>query len=375
MKHRFALSALFALLSCTAWQSAAVGAPLDIALGAPEGFIASNIRAVGDGRYCVSGAVTDEMGANESAYVLLVDATHRKVLWRTSIPHSHNSIGNTATRCVPGGADAWYATTEEHTNSSEALNQTKVVVNKLSDKGALLKQQALKMGFDEWSYLLQASATGVEVAGGTSATVQRGGSFSTWVSRFDANLQPTQSVKLDNGAFWAGAQAKLDGDNLLLSGEFLPNKGPQGGGHDAYAVARIDLTSRRYVWANYALPDSTTSANTVFATDGSAYTVGITPTGFVVDSLDRAGKTVSSFTIKQPVCGTDALMLSGQTLKVIGVACAGDNPVMASIDLSTKKAAGARTLGEVSAPAFDGDAWVGIVKTQGHGQAFRRDAQ
>ncbi|MFP3799587.1 hypothetical protein [Paraburkholderia tropica] len=375
MKHRIAPSVLLGLLFFPAMQSAIAQAPLDIALGAPAGFIASDIHAGGDGRYCISGSVVDDTGPSESAYVLLVDTTHRQVLWRASIPHGHNTVGNTATRCI-GDGKAWYAVTEEHTNRAESLNQTKVIINKLSSQGVLLKQQAINAGFDEWSYLLDANAGGVAVAGGTSATLERGGSFGTWVARFDTDLQPTQTVKLDNGAFWTDTRAQLDGNHLLLSGEFLPNKGPQAGGRDAYATAKIDLASRKYAWANYALPDNTRSANAVFSTDGTTYMVGFTPNDLAVAKVDRTGKTLSAFTVKKPLCGADALTLSGSTLKAIGTACDGDAPAIASIDLASKAATAARALGgDVSASTFDGDVWVGIVKTKAHDQFFRRSAQ
>jgi hypothetical protein len=85
MKHRIAPSVLLGLLFFPAMLSAIAQAPLDIALGAPAGFIASDIHAGGDGRYCISGSVVDDTGPSESAYVLLVDTTHRQVLWRASI--------------------------------------------------------------------------------------------------------------------------------------------------------------------------------------------------------------------------------------------------------------------------------------------------
>ncbi|WP_408583690.1 integrase core domain-containing protein, partial [Paraburkholderia tropica] len=51
----------------------------------------------------------------------------------------------------------------------------------------------MNAGFDEWSYLLDANAGGVAVAGGTSATLERGGSFGTWVARFD--IRPGEPVE------------------------------------------------------------------------------------------------------------------------------------------------------------------------------------
>ncbi|MFM0741679.1 hypothetical protein PQQ51_30965 [Paraburkholderia xenovorans] len=356
-------------------QSAATAATVDIPLAAPHGFSAANISPVGNGQFCVSGFVYDDAGPSESAYVLLVDTNRRQVVWRTPIPYARDHVSNTATRCLSDGS-AYYVVTQEHTNSSESLNQTRVVINKISDKGALLKQQPVKTGFDEWSYFLDVQPNLVSVGGGTSATLDRGGNFSTFVAQFDANLNPTKTVKLDNGAFWTGSKARLDGDSLLVSGEFMPNKGASAGGHDAFASAKIDLGRSRYTWASYALPNDTQQATAIFTPDGATYTVGLTATDLAVSVVDRTGKAVNTFAVKKPLCGLDAATLNGQHMKVIGSACKGDAAVMVDIDLAGKTASAARQLdANVVAPQFDDQSWVAVVGTKANGKVFRRNAQ
>lgn len=375
--HRLVFSALLGFLASGATTGAIAQptAALDIPLGAPHGFSASNISPVGNGRYCVSGFVYDDAGPSESAYVLLVDADRRQVVWRTPIPHARDRVSNTATRCLSDG-NAYYVVTQEHTNSSESLNQTRVVINEISDKGALLKQQAVKAGFDEWSYFLDVQPNSISVGGGTSATLDRQGNFSTFVAQFDANLNPTKTVKLENGAFWTGSKARLDGESLLVSGEFMPNKGASAGGHDAFASAKIDLGKSRYIWASYALPNDTQQANAIFTSDGTTYTAGLTATDLAVAVVDHTGKTVNTFAVKKPLCGLDAMTLNGQVMKAIGSACKGDSAVMVDIDLAGKTASAARQLdANVAAPQFDGQSWVGVVATKVNGKVFRRNAQ
>lgn len=114
MKHRIVRSTLLSFLTGFAVASANAEslAQSDIPLGAPNGFSATAISAVGSGRYCVSGFVYDDAGPSESAYVLLVDANSRRVIWRTSIPHGHDYVSNSVTRCMSEGS-AYYAITRK----------------------------------------------------------------------------------------------------------------------------------------------------------------------------------------------------------------------------------------------------------------------
>jgi hypothetical protein len=323
----------------------------------------------------VSGFVYDDAGPSESAFILLVDANSRQVIWRTPIPRGHDYVNSSATRCMSKGS-AYYAITQENTNSSESLNQTRVVVNKISGKGKLLRQQPVGAGFDEWSYLLDVQPDAISVAGGASATLGRGGKFANFVAQFDANLVRTKMVKLDSGAFWTGSNAKLDGQHLFVAGQFLPNIASSDE-HEAFAASKIDLGSSKYTWSNYAPPTDTQQATSIFAPDGSTYTAALTATNLAVSVADRAGKTTNSFSVKKPLCGIDALTLDGHVLKAIGTSCKHESSsVIAAIDLAGKTAVVARQLDtDVSAVQFDDHSWIGIVTTKANGKVFRRSAQ
>jgi hypothetical protein len=271
---------------------------------------------------------------------------------------------------------SYYVITQENTNRSESLNQTRVVVNKISDKGELLRQQPVEAGFDEWSYLLDVQPDAISVGGGTSATPGRSGKFATFVAQFDANLVRTKTVKLDNGAFWIGSSAKLDGQHLFVAGQFLPNTSSSAA-HEAFAASKIDLGNRKYTWSNYASPTDTQQATSIFAPDGSTYTVALTATTLAVSVIDRFGKTTNSFSVKKPLCGIDALALDGHVLKAIGASCKHESSsVISIIDIAGRTAVVLRQLDtDVSAPQIDDHSWIGIVTTKASGKVFRRSAQ
>lgn len=347
---------------------------MDIPLATPDGFSALSIESVGNGKYCVSGSVYDDAGPSESAMVLLVDSTKRQVIWKTRIPYVQDYVGNSATNCKSDGS-AYYVLSKERTNSSEALNQTRITLNKLSTNGKLLRQQPIEVGFDEWPYLLDVRLDTIYIAGGTSATLNRGGKFATFVVQFNSGLAQTKSAKLDSGAFWTGSIAKLNGQHLLVSGQFLPNTNSSSG-HEGLATSTIDLGTSKYLWSSYVAPVDTRQAMSVFASDNTTYTAALTATDLAVSVVDHAGETVNRFTMKKPLCSIKALTLDAGVLKIFGSSCKGQSSsAIATINLGTKTALAHQLESDVSAPLFDGQSWVGIVNTQAYGEVFRRGAQ
>lgn len=350
--------------------TAALAQPIDVPLGTPEGFTAVAVNAVGEDRYCISGNVYDDAGPSTSAMVVLVDAGSRHVVWKTAVPRSRGYVENSVVACGSNG-HAFYVVTQEDTSGAQAQNQTRVVINRLSTSGKLEKTQAIDAGFDEWFYLLDVGPDSVAIAGGTSATVERGGPFGTFVARFDAALTPAGSTKLDSGAFWTDTNARLDRHALFVAGQFMPNPGA---GRDAYAASKIDLTSGKYLWSTYALPTDTRVARSWLSPDGDVYTVALTPTNLSVAMLDRQGKVTSNFSAKKPLCTLDAISLEGHTLRVAGASCESDSStVLVPIDLASHTVGGGRQLGSnLSALHFDGGRWVAIAKNKSRGPSFQR---
>jgi hypothetical protein len=346
----------------------------DIPLGTPDGFSAAAIESVGNGKYCVSGSVYDDAGPSESATVILVDSTKRRVLWKTRIPYAPDYVGNSATNCTIDGT-AYYVLSRERTNSSEALNQTRITLNKLSTNGKLLRQQPIGVGFDEWSYLLNVRPDTISIVGGTSATLNRGGKIATFVVQFNSGLAQTKSVKLDSGAFWTGSSAKLNGQYLLVSGPFFPNTNSSSG-HEGLATSKIDVGTSKYLWSSYVAPADARQAMSVFASDNTTYTAALTATDLDVSVVDHAGKAVNRFTMKKPLCSIKALTLDAGLLKMFGSSCKGQSSsAIATIDLGTKEVLVHQLDGDVSAPLFDGESWVGIVNTQARGEVLRHSVQ
>ncbi|MBN3749243.1 hypothetical protein G3N96_28005 [Burkholderia sp. Se-20373] len=361
-----------AILGAMLIHVAVASAPtIELPLGAPEGFSADAINSLGNDRYCISGHIYDDAGPSRSAMVVLVDAGSHRVEWRTAIPHGPSHVSNSAVACGSDGHSI-YAVTEEHTQGSESLNQTSIVVNRLSVTGKLEKRQPIHAGFDEWFYMLDVGPAGVNVAGGTSATLQRGGPFGTFVAHLDADLGQPTLTQLSSGAFWTDTSARLDGRHLLLAGKFLPNVGA---GHDGYAVSQIDLDSKRYLRSAYPLPGNVTSASALVSSDGGVYDVGVTPAGVLtVVTVDPAGKTTSSFsTGSGTLCSIDAVARGNRTVSVIGDACKGNRTVLLSVDLASHAVSILHTFGsEMDAIEFDGSSWVGVTKTKGRGAVFQR---
>lgn len=364
---RVALSAMLVHITVASAQA------IDIPLGTPDGFSADAINPIGNDRYCISGHVYSDKGPSRSAMVVMIDASSRRVMWRTAIPYSSGYVSNSAVACGSDGHSI-YAVTEDHTQGGESLNQTSVVVNRISAAGKLEKRQPIHAGFDEWFYMLDVGPAGVNVAGGTSATLQRGGPFGTFLAHLDADLGQSKLTQLSSGAFWTDASARFDGQHLLVAGKFLPNAGA---GHDGYAVSQIDLDRKRYAWSAYPLPGNVTSASAFVSSDGSVYDLGVTPAGVLtVATLDRVGKVTSTFSTNNgTLCSLDAVSAGGRTVRAIGDACKGNRSVFLSVDLASHTVSTLHSFGnEMDAIGLDGSNWVGVTKTKEQGPAFQRGA-
>ena len=362
---------LFLSIFFSATVCAQTSMPADIPLDIPDGFSATAIDIVGKEKYCVSGFLYNDAGPSQSAYVFLLDSMTGKVVWRTSLPPERGYIGSSATHCASNG-DAYYVATEENTNSSESLNQTRVVLNKLSVNGRVLIKRPIAVGFDEWAYLLDVQPNAISVGGGASATLQRGGRFTTFLVQFDKELVRTNVVKMDSGAFWIGSSAKLQGQHMFVTGHFFPNK--SSGGKEAFASSKVDFSSGKYVWSNYAFPEETRQAVSAFASDGSIYSAALTPDRLEISTINSAGKTVNGLIVKKPLCHIDAASLVGNVLSAIGPSCKDNaSSLVVYIDIAKKSVL---TMSEsnfaMSAPQFDGHTWVGIAHDKKNGQLFKR---
>ncbi|NIE62797.1 hypothetical protein [Burkholderia sp. Ax-1719] len=342
-----------------------------IALGTPEGFSANRIDALGDGRYCISGSLFDDTGPTWTAMVVMVDTRARRVLWRAPVPYPHDDVGNTAAACGSDGHSI-YAVTVESTQSSEALKQHFVVVNRFSAAGKLEKQQRIPAGFDNWFYSLAVSASDVAVAGSTSGSTQMDGPFGSFVARFKPDLTPAGVTQLASGAFDSDSAASFDGDLLRVTGEFFPNKGE---GHKGYAVSKVDYARKRYLWSTYVPVDLRSTKGALSATDGNTYLVASASSGALsVTTVDRVGKISSTFAVKaEPFCKLNVAAVDGGALKVFADVCKGEktSSQLLSIDLSAHTVVTAQPFkAQLQAPGFDGGNWFGVVEAEGHGPVF-----
>jgi len=370
MKRSNLCSTLLAMASSVACAAAlAAGSPASagIALDAPEGFIPEAIDSVGADRFCVSGQILDDTSATTTAYVLLVDAAKRKVVWKSSVPFAKGHAGSEALHCVRGADDsAYFVLTKESTNSAEALNQGKLFLQKYSADGKLLKQQRLGAGFDEWAYLLDANRDGVTVAGGTNDAMQRGGKFSTFVSTYDTDLAQRQAfASLPTGAYWVDADARYDGKHLVVGGQFMGNATTSG--DKPYAASKIDVSASRYVWSAHLYPLNVDSAVPLVNEDGSVDYAALTARELQVAVVDPAGRVVQSVAVKKPLCEITAIGAQGQTVSVLGKTCesGADKPVKSAIvdiDLTHKSAGPVQRLNEeVRAARFENGQWVAVL--------------
>lgn len=370
MKRSNLLSTLLAMASSVACAGAlAAGSPASagIALEAPEGFIPVAIDSVGADRFCVSGQILDDTSGATRAYVVLVDSAARKVVWKSSVPFAKGHAGSEALHCVRGADDSTYfVLTKENTNSSEALNQGKLFLQKYSADGKLLKQQRLAAGFDEWAYLLDANRNGVTVAGGTNDAMQRGGKFSTFVSTYDADLSQRQAfANLPTGAYWVDADARYDGKHLVVGGQFMGNA--PSAGDKPYAASKIDVGASRYIWSAHLYPLNVDSAVPLVNDDGSVDYAALTASELQVAVVDPAGRVVQSAAVRKPLCEITAIGMQGQTVSVLGKTCESstDKPAKSAIvdiDLARKSVGPVQRLNdEVRAARFDNGQWVAVL--------------
>jgi hypothetical protein len=328
----------------------------DIALDVPKAFTASSIRAVGAGLYCVAGFVYHDEVPNASALVLLVDTNEGRVVWKAAIPFAKEHYENTATNCLREG-EAYYVLTEEHTSSRPDQNQTELVLNKLSDTGKLLATRQLDVGFDVWANRFQAGEQGVSIVGGASSdSLSRGGKRSLFLARFDDDLSRKQLIVLPTGAFWA-ASAKLDGQSLLIAGEFLPNAGAGAAAHEGCAVSKVDLGKARYVWSTYVYPLDVQAQHALFLPDGGTAYVGMKKDHLVISMIDRAGRVTRRWSAPRSICTVDALGLKGPALQVVGTSCADRHAtLLLDVDSTTGDIASSRQIGsDIAAVSFDED--------------------
>nr|WKF60155.1 hypothetical protein HUO10_004667 [Paraburkholderia busanensis] len=369
---QWARVAMSAMLFHVAMASAQT---VDIPLGTPEGFSADAVTAVGNGRYCISGNIYDDSGPSWSGMAVMVDATNRRVLWRTPIPFTRGYAGNSVQACGVAGQSV-YVVSVESTQSSESLKQKRVVLNRLSAAGKLEKQHTLHAGFDEWFYMLGVNSSGLVVAGSTSEKSAPGGPFGNYVAQFDGDLVQTGIRQLPSGAFGADSSAVFDGRNLVVAGQFLPNPGA---GHDGYAVSKIDFDKNRYLWSTYTSPGVTLGTSALVAQDGNTVVVSSAPGGVLnVTVLDRLGKIASTFAAKAAeFCKLQAAAMDGHKLSVFGDTCKSDSVTqLLSVDLTSHAVSTTRAFKtNLQGATIDAGGWVGVAVSEEHGAVFQRGVE
>ncbi|MDE1180309.1 hypothetical protein [Paraburkholderia sp.] len=369
----FALLGVFAIPSASSSSSGAgtTREATDVPLRTAEGFVPNSIGRPVDGRYCIAGAVVDD-DARKTAVVMMVDTRRPRLEWMTPIKPSPDYAGNTAIRCVTIGGDI-YAVLQEHSHTQASLDQTRVVAVRLSSTGKLVKQRPLAVGFDEWSYQIDANATSVSIVGGTNSELDRSGHSSTFVAQFDRSLARTATLRQPQGAFWTGTQARVDGGYLLVGGQFMPNVNGSGG-RAAFAVSKIDLVRDKYVWSSYPPPADARSSMAAFAPDGSSYVAAVGPAHLVISHIDPAGSLTDSYAIEKSMCRVSAVTINSSVFGILGAACEDPSLVVAVlIDVAKKGVVSTQPIGRgIKSPTFDGDGWAGIQQSETGGVAFRR---
>lgn len=327
----------------------------DIALDVPAAFTASSIAAVGGGLYCLAGFVYHDEVPNASALAVLVDTNARRVVWKTDIPFAKDHYENTATDCLREG-DAYYVLTEEHTDSRPDQNQTELVLSKISETGKLLAARHIDVGLDVWANRFQAGPQGVSIVGGTSSdSLSRDGKRSLFFAQFDQDLSRKQLIVLPTGAFWS-ASAKLDGESLLIAGEFLPNSGAAAK-HEGCAVSKVELGKARYVWSTFVYPLDIDAQHAIFLPDGGAAYVGVNKDHLLISMIDSAGHVARRLSAQKSICTVDALSLKGTALQIVGSSCADQHAtLLLDVDPTTGEIASSRPIGDdIAAVLFDGD--------------------
>lgn len=380
MKRGFLLSILLGFVASVAVTGAvAAGPSLEIPLGNSDDFSAAAIEPLGNDQYCLAGDVYHDDVPNTSAMAMLVDADKRRVVWSSDIPYAKSHNANSALACKSDGT-FFYVLSQEETDSSPPLSLSKLVLTKISASGKLLEQRYVSAGLDEWPYLLNVDANGISVAGGMNDARNRTGKSSIFFAQFDKDLKPQGVIKLSTGAFWTHTSAKLDGQNLFLAGQFIPNDGQAASGHDGFAVSKVALSKRGYVWSTYVYPIQLT-ANAAFLMDGSVAYVGLSSDKaplLLVSLVDAAGKLKKeSFSLNQPICSADSIASEGSVLEVIGQSCSDKHSwMMVKLDVSGQRVISVQRFDkDVNAAQVDGKAWVSVVGDSGVRKTFKRSAR
>lgn len=365
-------SAWFWLISSFA-AAGAIGATLpgDIPLGTPAGFVPVSITPIRAGAYCISGEVIADTGSS-TALAMLVDTNKRQVVWRSTIPLAESFVTNEALACA-GSGSFYYVVTEENTSTEVTPSQGVLFINKLDADGKLLKRQRIDAGFDEWSYLLDVSAERVSVVGGTSDSPDHAGTYSTFMAQFDSDLEQTNLVKLPTGAFAPSSVARFDGRYLRVAGPFRPN-GPAPAACCGYAVSKIDLAKRRYIWSAHPDEIGVESPLAAFGADGSTHYLAVDSGKLTVASVDASGRMTNGFSVSKPVCSVEAMNVAGNAFKIVGAACDGQPAsVVVSVDFTGQVVSSIRSVGDIVLIAhFDGHVWAAVVDAGDADDVLRR---
>lgn len=101
----------------------------------PEQLRAYDTKPVNGGQACIVGAVADEDGLNQRAFVALTDAaTQRAVTWARNLDDLEDAHASRATHCVQGDG-ALYVLLQSDTQAPQSLSQTILAVARLSLEG------------------------------------------------------------------------------------------------------------------------------------------------------------------------------------------------------------------------------------------------
>lgn len=382
MKRRFLLPALLGIFGSILSASAIAASPqsVDIRLDHSDDFGAYAIEPIGNDQYCLAGDIYHDEVPNTSGFVMLVDASKRRVVWSLDIPYAKSNASNVALSCKSDG-ESLYVLSQEQTDSSPSVSQSELVLSKISASGKLLKRQRVSAGFDEWDYLLSVDANGISVAGGMNDALNRSGKFSVFMASFDKELKPQSVTTLPTGAFWVDTHARLEGQHLFMAGQFMANGSQGSSGHDGYAVSKVDLSKGGYVWSTYVYPRDLLRTKTAFLPDGRVAYVGLSASNrppLLVSLIDSAGKLKKEgFTLSQPICDAKALAPNGSVLEIIGRSCSDEHSWFSvKIDLAAEKVIGNQRFDkDVDAVQAEGNAWLSVVGDIGAPKTFKRIAR
>lgn len=129
----------------------------------PANFMSYASQAIGGGKLCVVGAVTDDDGLNEKPIVYMTDAKSKRIVWLDRLQLSPDTYQTRATHCTGMGA-ALVVLLQSDTQSQQTLSQTLLRVVRLdAATGGVQMQQAL------------------DVPGAYTAWVDEGASHFQWI--------------------------------------------------------------------------------------------------------------------------------------------------------------------------------------------------